>query len=302
MGKALYDSSDAARAIFDAAGDTLKKLIFGGPQEELNKTDVTQPAVYTAGVAAWAALRDLSGKKLDEVIGGVAGFSLGEYGALVASGAIAGFGAGLDIVKHRGLFMAEAGRYADGSPRGAMAAVIGARDDALAAISEARGSDVLEAVNFNAPTQIAAAGDADAIARLKITGKERKLRVIPLKVSTAFHCPVMEPASERLREYVSSSAFDRPKIKLYANMTGRDITDGAEGPADEYIRRNMALQLKSPVRWQETIENMAADGIGVFIETGPGKTLCGLVNKILPDAKTVSIDADGIGAALELIG
>ncbi|MDR1067924.1 MAG: ACP S-malonyltransferase, partial [Clostridiales Family XIII bacterium] len=283
-------------------GGELKELIFGGPQEELNKTDITQPAVFTAGVAAWAALRELSGKKLDTALGGVAGFSLGEYGALVAAGVISDFSAGLDIVRHRGIFMAEAGRYADGSLRGAMAAVIGARDDALAAISAARGSDVLEAVNFNAPTQIAVAGDADAIERLKVTGKERKLRVIPLKVSTAFHCEVMEPASERLRDYVSSFSFDRPNVKLYANTTGRDITDGAESSADDYIRGNMALQLKSPVRWQDTIENMAADGIGIFIETGPGKTLCGLVNKILPDAKTASIDADGLDAALELLG
>jgi [acyl-carrier-protein] S-malonyltransferase len=307
MGKTLYDNSEAARAVFDAAGDELKELIFNGSAEELSRTDITQPAVYTAGFAAWEALREASRGKLDSVIAGVAGFSLGEYGALTAAGVISDFHAGLEIVKRRGIFMAEAGRYADGTPRGAMAAVIGARDNIISAVNEARENDVLEAVNFNSLQQTAVAGDADAIARLKAVGKERGLRVIPLKVSTAFHSPIMEPASDRLREYVSSYEFDRPRVKLYANTTARDITEHditAEFDADdfsEYIRGHMAKQLKSPVYWQETIENMAADGIDVFIETGPGKTLSGLVSKIVPDARVVSVDADGMDAALAVI-
>jgi [acyl-carrier-protein] S-malonyltransferase len=312
MGKTLYDNSDAARAVFDAAGDELKELIFNGTAEELNRTDITQPAVYTAGFAAWEALREASRGKLDSVISGIAGFSLGEYGALTAAGVISDFRTGLEIVKHRGIFMAEAGRYSDGTPRGAMAAVIGARDNIISAVNEARESDVLEAVNFNSPQQTAVAGDADAIARLKAMAKERGLRVIPLKVSTAFHSPIMEPASDRLREYVSSYEFDSPRVKLYANTTARDITEHdisnhdivMEFDADdfsEYIRGHMAKQLRSPVYWQETIENMAADGIDVFIETGPGKTLSGLAAKIVPEARVVSVDADGMDAALAVI-
>jgi [acyl-carrier-protein] S-malonyltransferase len=314
MGKTLYDNSEAARAVFDAAGDELKELIFNGSAEELNRTDITQPAVFTVGFAAWEALRN----KLCGVPYGVAGFSLGEYGALTAAGVISDFRTGLEIVKHRGIFMAEAGRYADGTSRGAMAAVIGARGNVVEAVDAARKGDVLEAVNFNSPQQTAVAGDADAIARLKSMGKERGLRVIPLKVSTAFHSPIMEPASDRLREYVSSFEFDKPRVKLYANTTARDITvhditvdditahdidaEFGAGGFSDYIRGHMAAQLKSPVYWQETIENMAADGIDVFIETGPGKTLSGLASKILPDARVVSIDADGLEVALELIG
>jgi [acyl-carrier-protein] S-malonyltransferase len=115
----------------------------------------------------------------------------------------------------------------------------------------------------------------------------------------------MEPASERLYDYVSSYKFDRPRIRLYANTTGRDIAEGFDTGENadfgEFIRGHMARQLKSPVYWQETIEHMVADGVGVFIETGPGKTLTGLVKKIASDAQAVSIDADGIEEALKLL-
>ncbi|MDR2610121.1 MAG: ACP S-malonyltransferase, partial [Clostridiales Family XIII bacterium] len=289
MGKALYEASSAARAVMDAAGSELKQLISEGPAEELNKTDVTQPAVYITGLAAWEALKEAAGDKLTASVGGVAGFSLGEYGALTAAGVVPDFAAGLDIVRHRGAFMAEAGRYADGSPRGAMAAVIGTRDEVIMAVNEARERDVLEAVNFNSPTQVAVAGDAEALERLKTVGKARGLRVIPLKVSTAFHSPIMAPAAKRLYDYMSSYKFDAPRVKLYANTTGRDIAGGfgagEQAGFSEFMREYMMNQLKSPVYWQETIEHMAEDGIGVFIETGPGKTLTGLVKKIAPDVQ-----------------
>jgi [acyl-carrier-protein] S-malonyltransferase len=305
MGKALYEASAAARVVIDAAGSELKRLMFEGSAEELNKTHITQPTVYTVGLAAWEALKEAAGDEFVASLGGVAGFSLGEYGALTAAGVIPDFGAGLEIVRHRGMFMAEAGRHADGSPRGAMAAVMGARADIIAAVDEARGQDVLEAVNFNSPTQTAVAGDAEAIERLRDIGKGRGLRVIPLKVSTAFHSPLMEAAAGRLHDYVSSYEFDRPRVRLYANGTGRDIAEGfrVDGGSDfsEFIRKHMAKQLRSPVYWQETIENMAADGIDVFIETGPGKTLSGLVKKIAPDARACSIDADGMEEALKLL-
>ena len=301
MGSKYYTKYESARDIFEQAGAFVKDKCFNGSPEDLKETKVTQPTVFTAQMAAWAALcqelaldSDFAGKI---EISGVAGFSLGEYGAYTASGVFPNFVTGLDLVTNRGIFMSESGKFDDGSPRGGMAAVIGDRETIIEAVAKAREHDVLEAVNFNSQKQTAVAGDIDAIARLRASAKESGLKVIPLSVSTAFHSSIMDKASDALASHVESMEFFGPEIKMYSNITGRDVMEEFEEgeSVSDYIREKIALQVKNPVYWQETIENMGADGIEVFVETGPGKTLSGLVKKILPDAKVYCIsDPEGL--------
>ncbi|MDR2770815.1 MAG: ACP S-malonyltransferase, partial [Clostridiales Family XIII bacterium] len=281
MGKSLYDACPAARGIFDRAGGEIKRLCFEGTNEELRQTHITQPTVFTVGVAAHAALVEgLAREDLSRAAGGgfsiagLAGFSLGEYAALTAAGCIADFESALALVEKRGAYMAEAGRDAAGGQRGAMLAVFGDRRAILDAVDAVREGDVLEAVNFNAPAQTVAAGDLAAIGRLRQRVKETEgLKAVPLNVSTAFHSPMMAPAAERLAEAVRDMDFSAPRVRVYANTTGRDLTEGKPAALSDaaWIRERLALQLKSPVYWQETIENMAADGIELFIELGPGQ-------------------------------
>jgi [acyl-carrier-protein] S-malonyltransferase len=277
------------------AGDEIKRRCFEGNDADLKQTEITQPVVYTVSMSAWAAFKDLLETELpvERVeIAGMAGFSLGEYAAYTASGVVRDFETGLALVKRRGAFMSEAGRYADGSPRGAMAALMGDREAILRSVEAARGDDVLEAVNFNAPNQTVAAGDAEAIERLKIQAKADGLKVIPLNVSTAFHTPIMMPASEELQRFTEDFTFEAPNVPLYSNITGRKLMD--DKPEDmlvsAWVRDRMSQQVMRPVYWQETIESMAADGIRHFIETGPGKTLTKLVKRSSPEVSAFNIE------------
>ncbi|MDR2088801.1 MAG: ACP S-malonyltransferase [Clostridiales Family XIII bacterium] len=314
MGKSLYDAHPAARGIFDRAGDEIKHWCFEGTKEELRQTHITQPAVFTVTLAAHAALTDalarenLTARGADGggfAVAGLAGFSLGEYAALTAAGCIADFESALALVEKRGAYMAEAGRDESGAQRGAMLAVFGERGAVLAAVEAARAGDILEAVNFNAPAQTVAAGDAAAIDRLRKKVKETDgLKAVPLNVSTAFHSPMMAPAAERLAEAVRGMEFSAPRVRVYANTTGRDLMEGKPAAHTDaaWIRARLALQLKSPVYWQETIENMAADGVELFIELGPGRTLTGLVKKIKPELRALPVeDAESLDAALASI-
>ncbi|MDR0596258.1 MAG: ACP S-malonyltransferase [Clostridiales Family XIII bacterium] len=320
MGKSLCESSAAARAVFEAAGDKVMRDCFEATQDELNQTDVTQPAVYTVDMAAWAAFEEAIGGEIEIV--GMAGFSLGEYAAFTAAGVIPGVRHGIALIKERGRLMAAAGKHHDGTPRGAMAAVLGAKDDIVELVERARGQWVLEAVNFNAPTQTVIAGDAEAIeafsAAAKASGK--KLRVMPLPVSTAFHSPIMAAASDGIRAAAAKLPFGEPKHEVYLNMTAGTLTeyignglgngfgDGMDGDDSAgivigvelagIIPRVMAEQVKSPVRWQETIEALAAAGAEAIVEFGPGKTLTGLAKKTAPNIPALNVqDVDSLTAA-----
>jgi [acyl-carrier-protein] S-malonyltransferase len=225
MGRSLYDAYPAARGIFDRAGETIKHWCFEGTGEDLRQTHITQPTVFTVAVAAHAALLEgLAREGLAPedggglAIAGFAGFSLGEYAALTAAGCIADFESALALVEKRGAYMAEAGRDAAGERRGAMLAVFGERQAVLCAVADARADDILEAVNFNAPAQTVAAGDIAAIGRLRKKVKETNgLKAVPLNVSTAFHSPMMEPASERLAEACAIWIF-RPRASACTRM------------------------------------------------------------------------------------
>jgi [acyl-carrier-protein] S-malonyltransferase len=326
MGKSLYESSAAARAVFDAAGEKVTNDCFNASREELNMTDVTQPAVYAVDMAAWAAFAERlnlvsSGQSLafpdapGVTIVGMAGFSLGEYAAFTAAGVIPGVASGIEFVKERGRLMSAAGVHADGSLRGAMAAVIGDRSEILGFIDEARGERVLEAVNFNAPTQTSIAGDIEAIDEFAAIAKARgsKMRVIRLPVSTAFHSPIMEPAVEGVREAASKIAFGAPSYELYLDMTADTLANYMSGarpgktPADaramsETMPDIMARQVVSPVKWQGITEALVSAGAEVFVEFGPGRTLTGFVRKTAPKVKAVNVqDAESLEAAIDAL-
>ncbi|MDR0357384.1 MAG: ACP S-malonyltransferase [Clostridiales Family XIII bacterium] len=288
MGRDLYENFPAAKDVFDRAGDDIKHWCFDGDEDALKQTAITQPAVYTVSMAAWVSFLDELAKETQArvEIAGMAGFSLGEYAAYTASGVVADIETGLEIVRKRGELMSEAGRRSDGSPRGAMAALMGSRESVLRSVEAARGRDVLEAVNFNAPGQTVVAGDKEAVDRLKTVGRDEGLKIIPLNVSTAFHTPIMNSASENFRRFLENYTFGSPKTPLCSNITGKNFLDGKpkDSTIDAWVRDRMAEQVRRPVLWQETIENMRSNGIRCFAEFGPGKTLTKLVKRIAPDA------------------
>jgi len=296
MGKDLFDNSKEAKRIFELAGAEISGWCFEGTKEVLRQTNVTQPCVYTVSIAAYEAFLEALSKLDDEIINqlemqGMAGFSLGEYAALTAGGAIPNFEIGLDIVRNRGEWMNEAGKNADGENIGGMIAAFGDREHILDCVKASREDGILEGVNFNSPVQTVVAGDKESLERFKVKCKEfGHIKAVPLSVGSAFHSPIMEPAVPNLRQLLKKSNMQRPVVKIYSNITGRDIMDGQEGEAGHWLAEIMAKQATSPVYWQETIENMYADGIKVFIEIGPGTTLSGLVKKINPELITMHID------------
>ncbi|MDR1795898.1 MAG: ACP S-malonyltransferase [Clostridiales Family XIII bacterium] len=305
MGSGLYEASEAARAVFDLAGDGVKGDCFKADAERLKQTEVTQPAVYTMDCAAYAALCEALGPLGLEPFAAFAGFSLGEYAALAAAGRFGdfrggGFEAGLALVRTRSLLMKEAGRWPDGRPRGAMAAGMGTPEAVCALVEKARGADVLEAVNFNSPQQTVVAGDAEAVERFSAMAKEDRalgVKAIPLPVSGAFHSPIMAPAAEGLAEALAGIDLPESEVPVYLNVTGEAAP--ADGAA---LKELMVRQIKSPVQWQRTIENIVAAGAEAFIEVGPGKTLTGLVKKIAPGAAACHVeDAESLACAVETI-
>jgi [acyl-carrier-protein] S-malonyltransferase len=296
MGKSLCENSQEAKKIFDQAGQEIQDWCFEGTKEILRQTNITQPCVYTASLAAYEAfLEELS--KLDERLinqiemAGMAGFSLGEYAALTAGGSIPDFETGLNIVRHRGTWMSEAGKDADGESIGGMIAAFGERGQILECVEASRETGILEGVNFNSPVQTVVAGDKAALERFKVKSKELgHIKAVPLSVSTAFHSPMMEPAVPKLQELLLASGLKKPAVKVYTNVTGKDIMENVSGEEGTWISGVMAKQARSPVYWQETMENMMAEGIRTFIEIGPGNTLCGLAKKINHELITMNIE------------
>lgn len=310
MGKSLYEASPAARSVFDRAGDEIKYDCFEADAERLKQTEVTQPAVYAMDMAAYAALRETLGIDeggFSEPLG-VAGFSLGEYGAYTAAGVIGSLEEGLELVKIRSLLMKAAGTAPDGTQLGAMAAGMGDRDAVLALVGNARGEDVLEAVNFNSPMQTVVAGDKVAIERfVTLAAEDRSLGVkaIPLSVSGAFHSQLMRPAAEGLIEALADYSFYEPSLPLYLNVTGgtyEEYSEAAVGKVNAKVKALMVCQINSPVYWQTIIETMVADGIEAIVEVGPGKTLTGLVKKIAPEITAMNVeDAISLAAAADYL-
>jgi len=293
MGKSLYEASPAARAVFDRAGEDIKRDCFEADEERLKQTEVTQRAVYTMDMAAYAALREALGIDKGRFPGPscVAGFSLGEYAAFTAAGVIGSLEEGLALVEARSLLMKEAG-----SQKGAMAAGLGERESVLELVERAREEDILEAVNYNSPLQTVVAGDAAAVDRFaKMAAEDRShgVKAIPLPVSGAFHSPLMRPAAEGLTEALNGFSFSAPALSVYLNATGgtyEDYASVAVGSTNSKVKALMVCQIQSPVFWQKIIESMAEDGIETIIEAGPGKTLSGLVKKTAPDIAALHVE------------
>jgi [acyl-carrier-protein] S-malonyltransferase len=260
----------------DALGFDLWKLAQEGPEDELNQTQKTQPAMLTAGVAVWRVWL-ASGGATPSVM---AGHSLGEYSALVCAGAI-DFADAVKLVADRGRFMQEAVPVGQGG----MAAIIGLDDDAVRALCEqAVESDVLSPVNFNAPGQVVIAGSKAAVDRAVEQAKAAGAkRAIPLPVSVPSHCALMAPAAEQMRERLAGVAIQAPSIPVIHN-----VHVGAETSADA-IRDALVKQIESPVRWVETINKIAADGVMTLIESGPGKVLAGLNRRINKETSTLPV-------------
>lgn len=273
MGKDLYEQVPEAGALFERANEILgfriTDIMFGGTDEELRQTKVTQPAVFLHSVVLAKAL----GVKPDAV----AGHSLGEFSALVVAGALS-FEDGLKLVSKRALAMQAACEQQPGT----MAAILGLEDATVEQIcSEIDG--VVVAANYNCPGQLVISGSVEAVdaacERLKAAGARRALR---LPVGGAFHSPLMEPAREELRKAIEEAPFHEPTCPVYQNVDAKPHTDPAT------IKANLIAQLTAPVRWTYIVRNMLADGVTEFTELGPGNVLQGLVRKVDPAAQVES--------------
>jgi [acyl-carrier-protein] S-malonyltransferase len=274
MGKALFERSAAARAVFEEAdaalGFSLSRLCFEGPEEELKRTANTQPAILTHSVAAYRDLQARFPERLEEA-GLAAGHSLGEYSANVAAGSLS-FGDAVLLVRQRGLFMQDAVPWG----AGAMAAIVGLPPaEVAAACREAAQGEVVSPANFNSPEQTVIAGTAAAVARASAACTARGARrAIPLAVSAPFHCALMAPARERLRPLLEEARFADAAIPVVTNVDARPETRGSA------LRDALARQVDAPVRWVESVQALAAGGVDRAIEIGPGNVLAGLVRRI----------------------
>ena len=245
----------------------LGKLIADGPKEALDLTTNTQPIMLTAGVAVYRAWLAAGGKPPAIV----AGHSLGEYSALVAAGVIA-FADAVPLVRFRAQAMQEAVPVGQGG----MAAILGMTDaEVLAVCADAAQGEVVEAVNFNAPAQVVIAGSKAAVERACVLAKERGAkRALPLPVSAPFHSSLLQPASDRLRDYMAGLQFNAPLLTLINNVDVATVTDPLQ------IKDALVRQAARPVRWVEVVQAMAAQGVTHVVECGPGKVLAGLTKRI----------------------
>ncbi len=273
MAKDLYESNQKARELFDKAdeilGFSITDIMFNGTAEELKQTKVTQPAIFLHSVILAMCSPDFRPDM-------VAGHSLGEFSALTAAGVL-DFEDGLRLVSIRARAMQKA---CEANP-GTMAAVLALPSEKVEAIC-AETEGVVVPANYNCEGQIVISGSHEAVAeaseKMKAAGAKR---VLQLPVGGAFHSPLMQPAADELAEGIESVSFKEPICPVYQNVTAGPVTDPAE------IKKNLLAQLTSPVRWTQTVVNMTADGAAVFIESGPGKVLQGLIAKISPDTVTV---------------
>ncbi len=291
MGLAWRDASRAARDIFEQADAllkgslpaTLSSLCFEGPEDTLNRTDVSQPAIFVCSVASWHGLLESLGMTPgDPKLAAAAGLSLGEYTALHLAGAIS-FEDGLSLVALRGKAMQEAAE----AQRSGMVALIGADEDkAKALCDKARQDDVLVCANFNAPGQVVISGSKAACERATELAQEEGLRASPLPVAGAFHSPLMQPAADRLRAALETTRINAPRCPVLANVSAEPHSEDPD-----QIRRRLVEQLTWPVRWSACCAWMNKNIEGEYHELAPGRTLSGLMRRIERGRKVISHDA-----------
>ncbi len=287
----LAESFPEVNQIFNNASEVLEKdlwsLVSNGPAEDLNQTYNTQPAMLAAGVSVWQVWC----KKSSFRPGWMAGHSLGEYTALVCSGALS-FTDAIALVAERGRLMQEAVPVGTG----AMAAILGLNDDQVASVcAEAADGEVVSPVNFNAPGQVVIAGNISAVERAMVAAKDAGAkRAVKLPVSVPSHCALMKPAAEKLDGQMEKIHFDQPDLKLLHNV------DVAIHTNPDQIRTALKEQLYQPVRWVDTIQFMHEQGVSHFLECGPGKVLAGLNRRIVKAAEHMTVfNPDTLENAME---
>jgi [acyl-carrier-protein] S-malonyltransferase len=274
MGKELAENYPVARRTFEEADETLgyklSELCFEGPEEKLKLTEITQPAILTASVAAWRVLEE-KGLKPELVADYVAGHSLGEYSAHVAAGTLA-FADAVRTVHNRGRYMQEAVPVGVG----AMAAILGMTFDKVSEISnEAAQGEVCQAANINSPEQIVISGHAGAVNRaIKLATDRGAKKAISLPVSAPFHCSLMQPAQERLAADLGALSFHDPSFPVVCNVDAA-VVDSAEAARGALIR-----QVTGSVKWEPSVRLLIDRGASLFVEVGPGKVLWGLMRQI----------------------
>ncbi|WMN11675.1 ACP S-malonyltransferase [Marivirga salinae] len=276
MGKDLYENNTEAKKLFDQANEILgfeiTKIMFEGTAEELKETKVTQPAVFLHSVINALVHPDFKPEM-------VAGHSLGEFSALVANGTLS-FEDGLKLVYKRALAMQKACEINPST----MAAVLGLEDQVVEKICAGIEEEVVVPANYNCPGQLVISGSNKGIEiaceKMKEAGAKRAL---PLPVGGAFHSPLMEPAREELEQAIKETQFNKPKCPVYQNVN-------AQGSIDvEAIKENLISQLTAPVKWTQSVHQMVQDGATIFIESGPGKVLQGLVKKINRESEVAQL-------------
>ena len=281
MGKDLFDNFAAAREVFEAADDalgfSLSDMCFSGDESDLQLTANTQPAILTASVAAYRAMKSEGFARPDFV----AGHSLGEYSALVAAGVL-DFADAVRTVRKRGTYMQEAVPVGVG----AMAAILGLDVATVeAGCAEAAQGQVCSPANMNSPSQVVIAGNAEAIDRACEILKERGAkRAIKLNVSAPFHCALMMPAQERLEADLRELEYDPFLFPIVHNVDAAANDDAAK------VREKLTRQVSSPVRWLQSVKKMSENGVEKFVEIGPGKILTGLVRQIRKDAAYANVE------------
>ena len=279
MGLDLYNNYTSAKAVFDEAdaslGFSLSRLCFEGPEEELTKTHNVQPAILMVSIACLKALETAAVANVPSPAF-LAGHSLGEYTALVAAGAL-DLADAVALVRERGRLMYEAGLRNPGS----MLAVIGLDEEAVQDVCLQTGTEIS---NINCPGQIVVSGAVQALAEANTLGKTKGARtMIPLKVSGAFHSPLMEPVIAEFKETVSNVRFRPPSIPVISNVTAQPLTDV------DSIRRELVKQLRNCIQWQRSVEYMIGGGVTAFYEVGPGRVLSGLIRRINSELRTFNI-------------
>jgi [acyl-carrier-protein] S-malonyltransferase len=278
MAKDLYENSVEAKEMIktadDALGINLSSILFNGPEEVLKQTEFTQPAIFLHSVILASIIRTLQ-------VEGAAGHSLGEYSALAAANAIQFYDA-VKLVRERGIAMQQSGKENPGT----MAAIVGL-DPKLVdeSCKEASAVGIVQAANLNSPGQIVISGSIDGVNKAMELCKMKGARLVKqLVVNGAFHSPLMSSAKEKLKNNLNETNIYDARFPVYANVTAKAVTKKEE------IKNLLYEQVTSPVKWEETIENMIDDGFDEFYEVGPGKVLQGLVKRIDPDVKTFGID------------
>lgn len=294
MGKEFFDNYAASREVFEQAdealGFSLSDMIFNGTPEDLAKTSITQPSILTVSIAAYKALQSELGSELAPFC--IAGHSLGEYTSLVASGVLS-VADGVKLVHIRGGLMQEAVPLGVGT----MAAIIGlSLEDVKAVCEKAAQGEVCQAANVNSPTQVVISGHTPAVERaVKMIEEMGNIRVVPLRVSAPFHCELMKPVAEKLKETFETLAWNEPSCPIVANYTASAVN------SVEAIKNALYNQTFSPVLWSQSVEYMSSEVEG-YVELGPGSVLSGLIRKITKNRKPYPVsDIEGMMKAVAFL-